>query len=96
MQLQFVGRNLALTPALKAFATEKLKPLEKRYSHITQVNIVFHIEHTDQVAEATVHFHGAEIHAVAKSNDMYHSIDALIDKLMGQIHKAKEKMTEHR
>lgn len=96
MQLHFVGRNLEVTDALKIFTTEKLKPLEKRYSHITQVNIVFHVERTDQIAEATVHFHGAEIHAAAKSDDMYHSIDALVDKLLGQIHKAKEKITEHR
>ena len=95
MQLNFVGRNMEVTSALKTFTLEKFKPLEIRYDQITQINITFHIEHITQIAEATVHIRGAEIHATAKDEDMYKAINMLIDKLLGQIDKHKNKLTSH-
>ncbi|MBX3709207.1 MAG: ribosome-associated translation inhibitor RaiA [Gammaproteobacteria bacterium] len=95
MQLQFVGKNIDVTPALKSFATEKMKLLEKRFPRITIVNVVFHIEHKTQIVEATIHVDGTEIHASAKEDDMYKAIDAIIDKLMGQMTKHKEKTIEN-
>ena len=94
MQLNFVGRNIEITPAIKSFTTEKLSPLEKRYSHINHINIVLHIENVTHIAEGTVHVNGTEIHATAKDDDMYKAIEALADKLLGQVTKYKEKIIE--
>ena len=94
MQLHFVGKNIDVTPALKDYTAEKIKPLEKRYNHISNVNIVFHIENLTHIAEGTVHISGTEIHATAESDDMYASIDAMAEKLLGQITKHKEKIIE--
>lgn len=91
MQLHYVGKNIEVTPALKAFTAEKFKSLEKRYHLITHVHVVFIVEKNEQIAEATVHANGTEIHATAKSEDMYQSIEALAHKLLGQITKHKEK-----
>jgi putative sigma-54 modulation protein len=94
MQLKFVGRHIEVTPALKDFTAEKFKPLEKRYSSISHVDIVLHVEKITHIAEATVHLHGTEIHATAKDDDMYKAIDVLVAKLLGQISRYKEKLTE--
>ena len=94
MQLHFVGKNIEMTEALKKYMTDKFKPLEKRHGHTTQAHIVLHIERADQIAEATLHLDGTEIHASAKSNDMYQSIDLLVDKLLGQMQKHKEKIID--
>lgn len=91
MQLHFTGRNLEITPALKSFATEKFQKIEKRDSSITNVNVIFQVENVTHIAEATLHLNGAEIHASAKAEDMYSAIDTLVDKLVGQITKHKEK-----
>lgn len=96
MQLHFTGRNFEITPALKSFATEKFQRLERRDSSITNIHLTFHVENLTHIAEATLHVSGAEIHASAKSEDMYIAIDELIDKLMGQITKHKEKHTDRR
>lgn len=95
MQLHFTGKNIVMTDALKAFITDKFQPLHKRYSHITNVYVVLLVEKADQIAEATVHMSGTELHATAKSHDMYKSIEELANKLLGQITKFKEKTTEH-
>lgn len=94
MQLHFVGKNIEVTQALKDFTTEKFDHLEKRFSHITKINVTFSVEHIAQIAEATIVFTGHEIHASAQADDMYVAIDALIDKLAGQITKHKEKIID--
>lgn len=94
MQLNFVGRNIEVTPALKDHASEKFHAIAKRFDHITNVNFSFHVEHITHTAEANVHVNGNEIHATAESDDMYKAIDALIEKLLGQLTKMKEKIID--
>ena len=92
MQLHFTGRNIDLTPALKTFAAEKFERVQRRDASITHVNVTFHVENVTHIAEANLHLDGAEIHASAKAEDMYSAIDELVDKLVSQITKHKEKM----
>ncbi|EKD73708.1 MAG: Sigma-54 modulation protein [uncultured bacterium] len=97
MQLNFTGRNnLIVTPALKTYTQEKLQRLERRHTQVQKINIVFHVENVTHIAEATAHIDGAEIHAAAKATDMYVAIDELVDKLIGQVTKYKEKLSAHR
>lgn len=95
MKMHYVGKNIEVTPALKSHTDEKFSHIDKKFQNITNVFVVFTIERNDQVAEATLHINGVEIHASASTHDMYHSIDALCDKLVAQITKLKEKMTDH-
>jgi putative sigma-54 modulation protein len=95
MELHFTGRNIEVTPALKSFTTEKFKSFEKRTHNITHIYIAFHVENLTHIAEATVHLSGTEIHASAKDADMYKAIGLLADKLLAQITKQKEKLTDH-
>ncbi len=95
MKLHFTGQNMEVTPALKEFTTEKLSSLEKRDHTISNVYVVFHIENVTHTVEATVHLSGAEIHATAKDDDMYKAIGMLVDKLLAQITKHKDKATDH-
>ena len=94
MQLHFVGKNIEVTPALKDITTQKMQALEKRYNHISKINVVFEVEHVTNIAEATVFISGSEIHAAAKDEDMYKAIDILVAKLAGQITKHKEKIID--
>lgn len=94
MQLHFTGRNLEITPALKNFTTEKFERLNRRDTHITNIKVIFQIENVTHIAEATMYLDGIEIHATAKADDMYTAINALVDKLMGQITKHKGKKSE--
>lgn len=96
MQLHFTGRNIEVTPALKTFTTEKFERLQHRHQHITNINIIFHVEKNTHTAEATLNLDGTEIHASAKTDDMYSAIDELADKLLTQITKHKEKQVGHR
>ena len=61
----------------------------------SQGNIVFFTENVTHCVEATVHIAGKEIHAKASAPEMYGAIDILVDRLMGQLTKHKEKVTQH-
>lgn len=91
MQLLFTGRNFDVTPALKDFTTEKLQRIERRGESINKVNITFHIEKLAHIVEANLILDGKDIHATAEAVDMYAAVDELVDKLIGQITKHKEK-----
>ncbi|NIF22646.1 MULTISPECIES: ribosome hibernation promoting factor [Pantoea] len=95
MQLNLTGQNVELTPALREFINEKFPKLEHFFDHINQAYIVLKVEKVKQVADATLHINGGEIHASAEADDMYAAIDGLIDKLARQLTKHKDKLRKH-
>jgi putative sigma-54 modulation protein len=95
MEIHFTTQHIELTPALKAFTEEKMARLNHRDPNIEKVNITLRIENITHIAEGSLRSSNTDIHAIAKSNDMYETIDVLVDKLLTQITKHKEKMTNH-
>ena len=59
-------------------------------------NMILEVEKDVQTAEDTIHVSGADLFAKAESNEMYLSIDKLINKLDSQILRHKEKLHSHR
>ena len=96
MQIHFTGHGLEVTESLKTFTEEKLQKLEKHFEKITKINVVFRIEKLNKIAEATLFVAKGEYHAHAQSEDMYASVDELLDKLNRQLVKHKEKIQDHR
>jgi putative sigma-54 modulation protein len=95
MQIHFTGHQIEVTPALKAFTQEKFTKLERHFDKMTAVHVVFNVEKLRQIAEATILISKGEIHAKSESEDLYASIDTLIDKLDRQLIKHKEKREAH-
>jgi putative sigma-54 modulation protein len=94
MQLNISGHHVDLTSALKDYVSEKFGKLERHFDHISNCQVTLQVEKVRQIAEATLHVIGGEIHAKAEDEDMYAAIDALIDKLDRQILKHKEKTVD--
>jgi putative sigma-54 modulation protein len=82
---------MELTPALREFTNAKFERLKKFKEHIISVHITFNVDKVNQIAEAKIKLHGTEIHAKSESENMYHTIDDLIDKVIRQLTKYKEK-----
>jgi putative sigma-54 modulation protein len=95
MQIQITGRNVEITQALKDFINKKMSRLERHSDHINQMHIILKVEKDQQIAEATVHITGTELFAQSSDENMYASIDVLLDKLDRQIIKHKEKNLGH-
>lgn len=95
MQINITGHHVEVTDALREFVSEKIGKLKRHFDHVTNVHVILTVEGKQQKAEATVHASGADLFAQHDTEDMYASIDGLIDKLDRQIIKHKEKITDH-
>jgi putative sigma-54 modulation protein len=87
-------RNTDSTESLKSYATEKItKCLEKFVHHPTEVHTVLRIEKTRHIAEASFHADGHDFKASEETEDLYASIDKLVNAIAQQVRKHKEKLT---
>ena len=97
MQIIVNGHQVAVTPALKDYATGKLDRIVRHFEHLHDITVTLSVEKLLHKAEATLHCAANKtIHADAQAADMYAAIDALADKLDRQIVKHKEKLKVHR
>ncbi|WP_407275305.1 ribosome hibernation-promoting factor, HPF/YfiA family [Halothiobacillus sp. DCM-1] len=96
MQIEITGHHVDVTDALREHIHTKFSKLTRHFDKVIHVHVTLTVEKKVQKAEATLHLSGNDVHAEVTSEDMYASIDQLIDKLDRQIVKHKEKLTEHR
>ncbi|NIG97972.1 MAG: ribosome hibernation promoting factor [Serratia symbiotica] len=95
MQLNITGHHIDITEPLREFVTNKFAKLEHYFDRINQVYVVLSVEKMQQIAEATVHVNGGELHASSEDEHMYAAIDRLMDKLARQLSKHKDKLKKH-
>lgn len=95
MKIELTGHHIEITDSLRNYVTEKMEKLERHFDKVSNTHVILSVEKMDQKAEATVHMSGNDIFAEAHSEDMYASIDALVDKLDRQVKKYKEKIKNH-
>lgn len=96
MQISVTGHHLDVTDSLRTYVETKFEKLERHFDHVTDVHVILSVEKLLQKAEATVQISGAKLFAEDHQEDMYASIDAMVDKLDRQIKRHKEKLTNHR
>lgn len=95
MQISITGQHLDITDSLRDYINSKMEKLERHFDKMTNVHVILTVEKLRMLAEATIHINGADLFANAENEDMYASIDALIDKLDRQLLKHKEKRSNH-
>lgn len=93
--IQFTSLKTEASDQLRQFTSEKFIRLNKFASNITSIHVTFNVDKLRHIAEANVHVPKTEIHAKAESDDMYKTVDILVDKLLRQLAKYKEKITDH-
>lgn len=92
MRITITGRNIELTPGIKAAVEDKLSKLEKYFKPDTDVNVTLSVEKDRQKIEVTIPTKGHTIRAEEVSNDMYVSIDLVEETLERQLIKYRSKI----
>ncbi len=95
MQINITGHHVEVTPALRAYVTEKMQRLIRHFDQVNSIHVILNVEKLQQQAEATVNAGGHTIFATETAMDMYASIDGLIDKLDRQVRRYKDRITKH-
>lgn len=91
LPLQISGHGIEITQSIHDFITKKFERLERHTDHITTAHVFLNVDKLSQEAEATLHIPGHEVFAKADSDDMYKTITMLVDKLIRQLDKHREK-----
>ena len=95
MQINLTGHHIEITDSLRDYVNEKVGRLEKHFEKVSNTHVILSVENVRQKAEATVNMSGNSIFAEATEDDMYASIDSLVNKLDRQVKKHKEKLKNH-
>lgn len=95
MQIQYTTHNFEITEALRDHVEKKFTRLKSHSHNITNIHVILDVEKLRQIAEANISIPGSNVNAKAESEDMYKTIDLLVDKLNTQLVKLKEKHTDH-
>jgi len=96
MQINITGHHVELTSPMRDYVNQKMSKLERHFDHITHAQVTLSVEKNRQKAEASVQLSGGDVFAQSESEDMYASIDTLMDKLDRQVLKHKEKIVGRR
>jgi len=85
MNISITFRQMDATEAVKGYATEKVAKLQKFLRQPLHGTVTLSCQKTIHLVEVDVHAGGDHFHAHESSEDMYASIDKVIDKLERQI-----------
>ena len=94
MKFIIVGRNIDVTPGLKAAVEDKIGKLDKYFNPDTEVHVTLSVEKDRQKIEVTIPVKGSIIRSEQVSSDMYVSIDLVEEIIERQLKKYKNKIVE--
>lgn len=86
------GKNINVTPGLKASIEQKLGKLERYFTPDTEIIVTLSVEKERQKIEVTIPVKGNIIRSEQVSDDMYVSIDLVEEVIERQLRKYKNKL----
>ena len=94
MRYTITGRNIEVTPGLKAAVEKKIGKLEHFFTPDTEVIVALSAQKDQQKIEVTIPVKGNTIRAEESSTDMYVSIDLVEEIIERQLKKYKNKIVD--
>ena len=93
MKYTYVGKNIEIGNRLKTRFEKKTAKLEKFFSPETEATATFSIVKNQHILELTIFHNGILFRAEERSDDMYISIDRVVDVIERQIRKNKTRLS---
>jgi putative sigma-54 modulation protein len=96
--IRVTGRHVSVTEAMKEYCRRKAATLHLDYPKIIEVQVILDVQKYRHQAEVILHCSNhITIEARAECNDMYASIDQVVDRVARQMRKCKTRlMKNHR
>ncbi len=88
------GKNIDVTEGLRQAVYDKLGRLEKFFNEDTKAQVTFSVEKERQKIEVTIPMKGHIIRAEQTSDDMYVSIDMVVETIERQVVRYKKKIID--
>ncbi len=91
MEVEYTGRQIEITPAIRRFTEKHLKKIRKILGETISVDTILTVEKRRHVAEIHLKSRNFKVHGLEVTGDMYNSITAVLDKIERQALRHKEK-----
>ncbi len=95
MNLIIHGHHLEVTPALRSYVEDKLTRIRRHFDNVIDADVVLSVDKLRQKAEITLRVRGSALHAESIDEDLYASIDVMMDKLDRQVLRHKDRVKNH-
>ncbi|KPU44755.1 putative sigma-54 modulation protein [Oxobacter pfennigii] len=92
MKIIVSGKNIDVTDALKDTVIKKISKLDKYFNPEVEAQATLSVQKNRHIIEVTIPFDGSILRGEEATDDMYTSIDKVLDKLEKQIAKHKTRM----
>lgn len=93
MRVTVSGKNISVRPSIREYIEGKLGKFDKYFKSDVDIKVTLGVEKDRQTVEITMPLkHGVTFRAEETSEDMYSSIDMVMDKLTKQMRKHKTKI----
>lgn len=93
MNINIRGENIEVTPALRDYVEKKVGRVERYFEYDSlDIQVTMKVLRGEHIVEVTIPLPGWMLRAEDRSEDMYASIDNVVDKLERQIRKHKTKV----
>ncbi|MCK5033339.1 MAG: ribosome-associated translation inhibitor RaiA [Calditrichia bacterium] len=96
MNITITTRGYKAPDRLKQYVTDKINRKGRFYEDVFDVDVILSYEKLTQIAEVKLKTTNKFIIAKEKSEDIFKSIDLVIDNVDRQIKRHKEKQREHK
>lgn len=93
MQVIVNGKNLDVSETMRERVIQRMRKLERHFHFIKDAHVSLSIQRNWQIAEVTLQAAGHLLRAEERSNDMYASLDSVVDKLDRQLRRYKERFS---
>ena len=90
MQVHFTFRNVESSEGIKNYAREKIARMQKYLRTPLEADVILSKERHNHRVEMSVRADGDRFAGHVESEDMYASIDLVVDKVDRQVRKAKD------
>ena len=94
MKFQFRGKNIQVTDALKERAEKKLGKLDKYFDTPPEAIVTLSVEKERHRVEVTIPLNGYILRGEEETNDMYSSVDQVVEKLEKQMEKYRTRLSK--
>lgn len=94
MKITISGKNIEVTEGLRAAVEDKLLKLEKYFTPDTACKVTLSVEKDRQKMEVTIPMKGHIIRAEQQSDDMYVTIDLVVDIIEAQLKRYRKKLID--
>ncbi|MBU5454362.1 ribosome hibernation-promoting factor, HPF/YfiA family [Caproiciproducens sp. MSJ-32] len=94
MKVSVIAKNTTATPALKEMMEKKLSKIKKYFNFDVEAKVKFSVQKDKQRVEVTIPFNGIILRAEEETEDMYKSIDLVVNKLERRIRKQRTKLSK--